>query len=125
MLTDFGRILIFFIVGIIFTAGGLITSWLLRPKRPYPAKLSSYECGEEATGDSRIQFNIRFYIIALIFVVFEVEVVLLFPWALVFKEFGMFAFIEMLIFLFILIVGYMYVWKKKDLEWDVPQPKNW
>lgn len=123
MLTDFGNILAFFIVGAVFTAGGLMASWLLRPRRPYAAKNSTYECGEDPIGESRIKFNIRFYVVALIFLVFEVEAVFLFPWALVFKEFGMFAFVEMLVFLAILIVGYAYVWAKGDLEWDKPVPR--
>ena len=123
MLTDFGRILAFFIVGAVFTAGGLIASWLLRPNRPYQQKLSTYECGEEPIGESRIKFNVRFYVVALIFLVFEVEVIFLFPWAMVFKQFGMFAFLEMLFFLAILIVGYAYVWMKGDLEWDKPIPE--
>ena len=124
MLTDFGRILLFFIIGTIFTAGGLIASWLLRPNRPYAEKLSTYECGEEPVGEPWVQFNIRFYVVALIFLIFEVEVVFLFPWALVFKQFGMFALIEMLVFLAILIVGYAYVWVKGDLEWDKPAPQT-
>ena len=123
MLTEFGNILAFFIVAALFTAGGLIASWLLRPSRPYAEKLSTYECGEIPVGQSRIKFNIRFYVVALIFLVFEVETVFLFPWALVFKQFGMFAFIEMLVFLGILIVGYAYVWAKGDLEWDKPAPQ--
>lgn len=123
MLTDFGRIFAFFIVGAVFTAGGLIASWLLRPNRPYQQKLATYECGEEPIGESRIKFNIRFYVVALIFLVFEVEVIFLFPWAMVFKNFGMFAFLEMLFFLAILIVGYAYVWMKGDLEWDKPIPE--
>ncbi|MSQ46493.1 MAG: NADH-quinone oxidoreductase subunit A [Ignavibacteria bacterium] len=122
MLTDFGRIFLFFIIGGIFTAGGLITSWLFRPKRPYTEKLSTYECGEEAVGDARVKINIRFYVVALIFVVFEVEVLFLFPWALIFQKVGMFAFLEMLFFLIILIVGYAYVWAKGDLDWDKPTP---
>lgn len=123
MLTEFGNILVFFIVGALFTAGGLIASWILRPRRPYAEKLSTYECGEIPIGASHIKFNIRFYVVALIFLVFEVETVFLFPWALVFKEYGMFAFVEMLIFLGILIVGYAYVWLKGDLEWDKPMPQ--
>lgn len=123
MLTEFGSILAFLIVGAVFTAGGLIASWLLRPHRPYAQKLTTYECGEEPIGSARVRFNIRFYVVALIFLVFEVEVVFLFPWALVFKQFGMFAFVEMLIFLGILIVGYAYVWAKGDLEWDKPVPR--
>lgn len=123
MLTDFGRILIFLLVGAVFTGGGLVASWLLRPRRPYPDKLSTYECGEEPIGEPWVKFNIRFYVVALIFIVFDVEVVFLFPWALVFKEMGMFAFVEMAVFLGILIVGYAYVWVKGDLDWDKPSPK--
>jgi NADH-quinone oxidoreductase subunit A len=122
MLTEFGNIFIFFIVGAVFTAGGLIAAWLLRPHRPYPAKLLTYECGEVPIGDAQVKFNIRFYVVALIFLIFEVEVVFLFPWALVFKQYGMFAFLEMLIFVAILVVGYAYVWIKGDLEWDKPVP---
>lgn len=123
MLTEFGGILAFLIVGAVFTAGGLAAAWLLRPHRPYPQKNSTYECGEEPIGVSRIRFNIRFYVIALVFLIFEVEVLFLFPWALAYKDFGMFAFIEMVVFLGILIVGYAYVWAKGDLEWDKPVPR--
>lgn len=123
MLTEFGRVLIFLIVGAVFVAGGLIMSWLLRPNRPYPSKLSTYECGETPIGDTRVRFNIRFYVVALIFLIFDVEVVFLFPWAMVFKELGWFAFIEMLVFLGILFVGYAYVWRNGDLDWDKPAPK--
>ena len=122
MISDFGRILLFFIIGVIFTAGGLIFSFLISPRKPYKDKLSTYECGEEPIGSPWTKFNIRFYVVALIFVIFEVETLFLFPWAVVFKKFGMFAFIEMLIFLAILIVGYAYVWIKKDLDWDKPNP---
>ncbi len=122
MLTDFGRVFIFFILGAIFVAGGLVTSWLLRPHRPYPGKLTSYECGEEPLGDSWVRFNIRFYVVALIFIIFDVEIVFLFPWALVYKQLGLFAFIEMMVFIAILMVGFAYVWAKGDLEWDKPRP---
>lgn len=123
MLTEFGRILIFLIVGLVFVAGGLIMSWLIRPNRPYPSKLTTYECGETPIGDTHIRFNIRFYVIALIFLIFDVEVVFLFPWATVYKELGWFAFVEMLVFLAILFVGYAYVWRKGDLDWDKPEPR--
>jgi len=122
MLTDFGRIFIFFIVGAIFVAGGLVTAWLVRPKRWYPDKLSTYECGEETVGSSWVKFNVRFYIVALIFLIFDVEIVFLFPWAVVYRNLGFFAFVEMLIFVAILMVGYAYVWGKGDLDWDKPQP---
>jgi NADH-quinone oxidoreductase subunit A len=123
MLTEFGRVLIFLIVGGVFVAGGLVVAWLLRPKRPYPSKLTTYECGETPVGDTRIRFNIRFYVIALIFLIFDVEIVFLFPWAIVYKELGWFAFLEMIVFLGILMVGYAYVWRKGDLDWDKPAPK--
>ena len=123
MLTDFGRILIFFLVGLIFVAGGLVAAWFVRPKRWYPSKLSSYECGEEPVGDSWVRFNIRFYVVALIFLIFDVEIVFLFPWAVVYKSLGMFALVEMVIFLAILAVGYAYVWAKGDLDWDKPEPQ--
>jgi NADH-quinone oxidoreductase subunit A len=123
MLTEFSRILIFLIVGVVFVAAGMIVAWLIRPHRPYPTKLSTYECGEEPLGDSRIRFNNRFYVVALIFIIFDVEVVFLFPWALVFKDLGWFAFAEMMAFLAILFVGYAYVWRNGDLEWDKPTPR--
>lgn len=123
MLTEFGRVLIFFILGVVFVAGGLITAWLIRPHRPYPSKLTTYECGETPIGDTRVRFNIRFYVVALIFLIFDVEVVFLFPWALVYKNLGWFAFIEMMVFLAILFVGYAYAWRKGDLDWDKPVPK--
>lgn len=123
MLTEFGKILIFIIIGALFVAGGLIASWLLRPKRPYPGKLSTYECGEEPLGDAWVKFNVRFYVVALIFLIFEVEIVFLFPWAIVYRDLGLFAFIEMAVFLTILLVGFAYVWVKGDLDWDKPRPQ--
>jgi len=123
MLTEFGRIFIFFIIGAIFVAGGLVTAWVIRPNRPYHNKLTSYECGEEPVGDSWAKFNVRFYVVALIFLIFDVEVVFLFPWAIVFQKLGMFALVEMFIFLGILLIGYAYVWKKGDLDWDRPEPQ--
>lgn len=123
MLTEFGRVLLFLIVGGVFVAGGLVFAWLLRPHRPYPSKLTTYECGEIPVGDTRVRFNIRFYVVALIFLIFDVEVIFLFPWATVYRNLGWFAFCEMLVFLAILLIGYAYVWRKGDLEWDKPAPK--
>ena len=132
-LSDFGQVLLFLVVGIIFILGGLITSWLIRPNRPNPEKLSTYESGEEALGNAWGQFNIRFYIIALIFLLFEVEIVLLFPWATVFanKElivaskgvWGWMALIEMFVFVGILAVGLAYAWVNGYLDWVKPDPK--
>ena len=95
----------------------LVISWLVAPSNKTKDKLDTYECGEEAEGSAWLQFNIRFYIIALIFLIFDVEVVFLFPWAVVFKEMGLLALIEMGIFLLILITGLAYVWVKSDLDW--------
>lgn len=122
MLTEFGRVFIFFLVGAIFVACGLVFAWLLRPHRWYPNKLTTYECGEVPVGDALMRFNTRFYVVALIFLIFDVEVVFLFPWAVVFQKLGMFALVEMLVFLVILFVGYAHVWVKGDLDWDRPEP---
>ena len=117
MLTEFGRVLLFILVGAVFVALGLVTAWLLRPSRPYPSKNATYECGETPVGDTRIRFNIRFYVIALIFVIFDVEVVFLFPWAISLNKLGLFAVVEGIIFIGILVVGLVYAWRKGMLEW--------
>jgi NADH-quinone oxidoreductase subunit A len=122
MLTEFGKILLFFIIGIAFVGAGVVAAMVVRPSKPNKTKLSTYECGEEPIGSPWVKFNLRFYIIALVFLIFEVEVVFLFPWALIFKGLGWFAFIEMIVFMVILIVGLAYVWAKGDLEWDKPMP---
>ena len=123
MLSHFGIILLFFIVASMFVVGGMFASKMLRPNRPNAEKLSTYECGEEPIGDSWVKFNFRFYVVALVFLIFDVEVVFLFPWALVYRNLGAFAFIEMMVFLAILIAGYIYVWVKGDLDWDKPRPR--
>ncbi len=122
MLTDFGIILLFFIIGFVFVGIGLLSSAILRPNHPNPVKNSTYECGEEPIGNPWIRFNNRFYVIALIFILFDVEVVFLLPWAVIFKDLGWFAFIEMIVFVLILLVGLAYVWAKGDLEWEKPKP---
>jgi NADH-quinone oxidoreductase subunit A len=123
MITEFGKILLFLLIGLVIVAGAFIVAFLLRPKRWYRQKHSTYECGEEPIGSARVKFNVRFYVLALIFLIFEVEIVFLFPWALIYRELGMFAFLEMLVFLFILIVGFIYVWVRGDLGWDKPRPE--
>ena len=122
MLSEFGIILLFFIIGVVFVAVGLITAAIIRPSHPNPIKQSTYECGEEPIGPPWIKFNIRFYVIALVFLLFDVETVFLFPWAIVFKQLGWFAFIEMVVFVVILLAGLAYVWAKGDLSWDKPRP---
>lgn len=122
MLTEFGKVFIFLVLGVVFVAAGLMAAWFLRPHKPYPEKNSTYECGEEPIGSAWIRLNIRFYVVALVFLLFDVEVVFLFPWAIIFRQFGMFGFLEMVVFLVILLVGYAYVWVKGDLDWDKPNP---
>ena len=123
MLTEFGKALIFLFLGVIFVILGLFGAWIFRPRRPYPEKNATYECGEEPVGSAWIRLNVRFYVIALVFLIFDVEVAVLFPWALVYRQFGLFGFLEMAVFLAILFVGYAYVWLKGDLDWDKPKPE--
>jgi NADH:ubiquinone oxidoreductase subunit 3 (subunit A) len=121
MLFHFGSVLLFLVVGLIFLGIVLFLSRLIQAKgAPGADKFIPYECGEVPEGSAWIRFNIRFYVIALIFIIFDVEIVFLLPWAVVFKKLGMFAFVEGLIFIGILAVGLAYVWKKGDLEWVKP-----
>ncbi len=110
-------VLSFLLVAVGFLVTNLIIWWVIRPSRFSEEKLTTYECGENPQGSAWIQFNIRFYVFALIFIVFDVETVFLLPWAVVFKELGPIAFVEGLVFIFILMVGLGYVWRKGDLEW--------
>jgi NADH-quinone oxidoreductase subunit A len=108
---------IFFLLVAVFAALPIIVARIVRPKKPSPGKLEPYECGLQKGGDAWIQFKIQYYLYALVFIVFDVEVILIFPWARVFQELGPIAFLEMAIFLLILFLGLVYVWKKRDLEW--------
>lgn len=117
MLFNFANVLIFVIVGCVFVVLNLTVSRLLQTKLFSGEKYIPYECGEDPVGDTRIKFNTRFYVIALIFLIFDVEVVFLLPWAVVFRSIGPIAFLEMLVFITILLVGLAYVWAKGDLEW--------
>jgi NADH-quinone oxidoreductase subunit A len=122
MLTEFGIILLFIIVGFVFVAAGIIVAALIRPSRPDPVKNSTYECGEIPIGEPWIKFNTRFYVIALAFIIFDVELVMLFPWAVVYKSLGWFAFWAMVIFITILMLGLVYDWARGYLEWERPKP---
>jgi len=117
MYRDFGTVFLFIIIGTVLLTIALLIAKILAPNQPSKNKLSTYECGEAAEGSAWVQFNIRYYIIALIFIIFDVEVLFLFPWAVVYQDLGWLAFIEMTIFLFILIFGLAFVWKKGDLDW--------
>ena len=114
---DFLTVFAFLFIGGMIIGVTLYIAKLLRPDNPQPQKYETYECGEELEGPSWVQFNIRFYVIALIFIVFDVEIIFLFPWAVVFKQLGLFALIEMLVFIGILLVGLAYAWSRGDLEW--------
>jgi NADH:ubiquinone oxidoreductase subunit 3 (subunit A) len=117
-------ILVFLAVVIGFLAVNLVLWWVIRPYRFSEEKLTTYECGENPQGSAWIQFNIRFYVFALIFIVFDVEAVFLLPWAVVFKQLGMLAFAEGLVFVGILVVALVYVWRKGDLEWVRAEDRN-
>ncbi|HEU5299117.1 MAG TPA: NADH-quinone oxidoreductase subunit A [bacterium] len=104
-------------MGIILAAVPLVVVWLLAPRMPLPQKQLTYESGVIPFGQAWAQFNVRYYLFALVFVVFDVEVIYLYPWAIVFRQLGMFAFLEMVLFLFILLVGLAYAWRKGALEW--------
>lgn len=118
MITDYGYVGLFFLFGIVFVASAFIVSWLLRPRAPSHAKSSAYECGETVKGNSWIQFNVHYYLIALIFVIFDVEVLFLAPWAVIFRQLGFAVYLEMLVFIAILILGLIYAWKKGALNWQ-------
>lgn len=122
MLGQFGYIGLLVLVAASFPLLALITSYILtyvriRPKALTRAKQTTYECGMEPLGQSWIQFNFRYYFFALLFVVFDIETVFLYPWAVAFKKLALFGFVEMIIFIAILLVAYVYAWKKKALEW--------
>ena len=128
-ISEFGKILMFLITGIIMVCIAFGANRLLAPNHPNPLKQSSYECGEEATGSAWLPFNTRFYVIALVFLLFDVEMVFIFPWATVFgshelnaadPRWGWLSLVEMFGFLGVLILGLVYVWVKGDLEWIKP-----
>lgn len=124
MLTEFGKIFVFILTAVLFVVVALFVARLLRPKRPTFEKLTTYECGENPEGSPWVKFNIRFYVVALIFLIFDVEVVLLIPWAMEFKQYGIVGYLIGAIFLILLAVGMAYEWKKGDLEWARPAIKE-
>ncbi|MGK9116402.1 MULTISPECIES: NADH-quinone oxidoreductase subunit A [Sphingobacteriaceae] len=130
-ITEFGKVFIYLIVGTFLVLFTLLLGKLLSPRKPSSAKSSTYECGEVARGSSWVQFNSRFYVIALVFLLFDVEMVFIFPWTTIFGaadlihadgRWGWYTLAEMFIFIGILLVGLLYVWKKGDLEWIKPNP---
>ena len=122
MLTDFLRdylsIIIFLFIALGLSVGFIVLNFLFSPKNPDPEKLSAYECGFEAFSDSRMEFDVRFYLVAILFIIFDLEIAFLFPWAISLGNLGSLGFWSMMIFLFILTVGFVYEWKKGALDWD-------
>ena len=111
MLENYFPIMLFVIIGLLVGVGPMLIGFLLGPNRPDAAKLSPYECGFEAFEDARMKFDVRYYLVAILFILFDLEIAFLFPWAVVLKEIGMFGFVAMLVFLAILVVGFIYEWK--------------
>ncbi|MCZ6635431.1 MAG: NADH-quinone oxidoreductase subunit A [bacterium] len=121
MLTSYIPIVILIVVVVGFATVSLLVTHLMGPQRPNPVKLSPYESGVPPTGDARLRFSIKFYLVAMLFIIFDIEVVFLYPWAVVFKTMlaqGPFILYEMFVFLGILVLGLLYVWRKGGLEWD-------
>ena len=123
MVEEFGRAGVLIVFALAFplipiAASVVLGVFRLRPNRPDAIKSDTYECGVEAEGDALIQFNVRYYVVALLFVVFDVEAVFLYPWAVAFRQLGLFAFVEAVIFLGVLVLGYFYAWRRKALEWS-------
>ena len=122
MLTDFLKeylsIIIFLFVSLGISVGFIVLNYFFSPKNPDPEKLSAYECGFEAFSDSRMEFDVRFYLVAILFIIFDLEIAFLFPWAISLGNLGILGFTSMMIFLFILTVGFIYEWKKGALDWE-------
>ena len=117
-LQNYFSILLFLIIALILSVGFIMVNFLFSPKNPDPEKLSSYECGFEPFSDSRIEFDVRFYLVAILFIIFDLEIAFLFPWAISLGNIGILGFVSMMIFLFILTVGFIYEWKKGALDWE-------
>ena len=117
-LKDYLSIIIFLFVSLGLSIGFIILNFLLSPKKPDSEKLSAYECGFEAFGDSRMEFDVRFYLVAILFIIFDLEIAFLFPWAITLNNTGLFGFCSMMVFLSVLTVGFVYEWKKGALDWE-------
>ena len=118
MLAEYWPVLLFIGVAAGLRVVLLVIGLLAGPRRPEADKLSPYECGFEAFEDARMRFDVRYYLLAILFIIFDLEIAFLFPWAVVFQQIGMIALIEMGLFLLLLVVGFAYVWKKGALEWE-------
>jgi NADH-quinone oxidoreductase subunit A len=118
MLAEYFPILLFIIVGLAVGVAPLVLGKLLGPSKPDPEKLSPYECGFEAFEDARMKFDVRYYLVAILFILFDLEIAFLFPWAAVINDIGFAGFLSMMVFLAILTVGFVYEWMKGALEWE-------
>ncbi|HET7921772.1 MAG TPA: NADH-quinone oxidoreductase subunit A [Gammaproteobacteria bacterium] len=122
MLENYVPILLFLILGgafgCVLVGAGFLVSWMLGIRKPDPEKLSAYECGFEPFEDSRMKFDVRYYLVAILFIIFDLEIAFLFPWAVALHGIGLFGFFAMAVFLAILVVGFVYEWKKGALEWE-------
>ena len=117
-LNDYLSIIIFLAIALILSIGFIFINFIFSPNKPDPEKLSTYECGFEAFHDSRMEFDVRFYLVAILFIIFDLEIAFLFPWAISLGKIGLFGFVSMMIFLFILTIGFIYEWKKGALDWE-------
>ena len=117
-LTDYLSIIIFLFIALLLSIGFILINYIASPKNPDPEKLSAYECGFEAFDDSRMEFDVRFYLVAILFIIFDLEIAFLFPWAITLGKIGVFGFWSMMIFLAVLTIGFIYEWKKGALEWE-------
>ena len=117
-LQDYLSIILFLLIALGLSVFFIVLNFILSPKKPDPEKLSAYECGFEPFDDSRIEFDVRFYLVAILFIIFDLEIAFLFPWAITLGNIGLLGFCSMMIFLFILTVGFIYEWKKGALDWE-------
>ena len=117
-LNNYLTIIIFLTIALLLSLGFVVLNFALSPKNPDPEKLSAYECGFEPFNDSRMEFDIRFYLVAILFIIFDLEIAFLFPWAITLGNLGYFGFFSMMLFLFILTIGFIYEWKKGALDWE-------
>ena len=117
-LTEYLSIVIFLFIALFLSIGFIVANYLASPSNPDPEKLSAYECGFEAFDDSRMEFDVRFYLVAILFIIFDLEIAFLFPWAVAFKDVSLLGFWSMMVFLLILTIGFAYEWKKGALEWE-------
>ncbi len=111
-------ILMFLVVAFLFAGGTIAMSTFIVPRRRNPVKNSAYECGVEPVGNARSRFSVKFYLVAVLFILFDIEAVFLYPWAVAFRQLGIYGLVEMLLFIAILLVGYLYLLKKKALDWE-------